>query len=412
MTTLSHLFSFLFSPIRLPVDGKERKMNIKTVVKKNGQTVYRASVYLGVDQMTGKKARTTVTANTKTAVKIKAREAINTFANNGYCAKYKPTITTYRELVTLWWESYKNTIKPNSQQSMEGIVRLHILPVFGDYKLNSLTTPIIQQQVNKWADRANRGEKGAYANYSFLNNINRRILQYGVTMQVIQHNPARDVIIPRKQQAKEQKIRFFSNQELKKFLAYLDSMDLNLYENLFDYVLYKTLLATGCRIGEALALEWSDINLKTGTISISKTLNRYQETNTPKSKAGLRDIEIDPATISLLKQYKKRQQLEWWKLGTSENIVFTPFTTKYAYACLLRKRLQGHFKSAEVPDISFHGFRHTHATIMLYAGIEAKDLQYRLGHSNITMTLNTYVHATKEGAKKAVSIFETAISNL
>ena len=53
-------------------------------------------------------------------------------------------------------------------------------------------------------------------------------------MQVIQHNPARDVIIPRKQQAKEQKIRFFSNQELKKkFLAYLDSMDLNLYENLF-----------------------------------------------------------------------------------------------------------------------------------------------------------------------------------
>ena len=92
--------------------------------------------------------------------------------------------------------------------------------------------------------------------------------------------------------------------------------------------------------------------------------------------------------------------------------MFTPFTTKYAYACLLRKRLQGHFKSAGVPDISFHGFRHTHATIMLYAGIEAKDLQYRLGHSNISMTLNTYVHATKEGAKKAVSIFETAISNL
>lgn len=76
MTTLSHLFSFLFSPIRLPVDGKERKMNIKTVVKKNGQTVYRASVYLGVDQMTGKKARTTVTALTKSAIKIKAREVM------------------------------------------------------------------------------------------------------------------------------------------------------------------------------------------------------------------------------------------------------------------------------------------------------------------------------------------------
>ena len=387
-------------------------MNITEYKKKNGATVYRASVYLGVDKLTGKKARTTVTANSKKGVKIKAREAVNAFTANGYSVKEKPTITTYRELVALWWESYKNTIKPNSQQSMEGIVRLHILPVFGDYKLEKLTTPIIQQQVNKWADKANKGEKGAYANYSFLNNINRRILQYGVTMQVIQHNPARDVIIPRKQQNKDHKVKFFSNQELKQFLDYLEDLDQSSYENFFDYVLYKTLLASGCRIGEALALEWSDIDLKKGTISISKTLNRYQETNTPKSKAGLREIDIDKATVSLLKQYKKRQQVHSWQLGRSEGIVFTPFTTKYAYACLLRKRLQSHFKAAGVPDISFHGFRHTHATIMLYAGIEAKDLQYRLGHSNISMTLNTYVHATKEGAKKAVSIFEAAISNL
>ncbi|MCY7016764.1 site-specific integrase [Streptococcus sanguinis] len=387
-------------------------MNITEYKKKNGTTVYRSSVYLGVDKLTGKKARTTVTANTKKGVKIKAREAVNTFAANGYTVKNKPTITTYNELVKIWWDSYKNTVKPNTRQSMDGLVRVHLLPVFGDYKLSKLTTPILQQQVNKWADKANKGEKGAYANYNFLNNINRRILQYGVTMQVIQHNPARDVIIPRKQQNKEHKIKFFSNQELKHFLDYLENLDQSSYENFFDYVLYKTLLATGCRIGEALALEWSDIDLKKGIVSISKTLNRYQETNTPKSKAGLREIDIDKATVSLLKQYKKRQQVQSWQLGRSEGIVFTPFTTKYAYACLLRKRLQSHFKAAGVPDISFHGFRHTHATIMLYAGIEAKDLQYRLGHSNISMTLNTYVHATKEGAKKAVSIFEAAISNL
>ncbi|MGT2896173.1 integrase/recombinase [Streptococcus satellite phage Javan176] len=387
-------------------------MNITEHKKKNGVTVYRASVYLGIDKLTGKKARTTVTASTKKGVKIKAREAVNAFVANGNCSKAKPTITTYRELVALWWESYHHTIKPNSQQSMEGIVRLHILPVFGDYKLDKLTTPVIQQQVNKWADRANRGVKGAYANYSFLNNINRRILQYGVTMQLIPHNPARDVIVPRKQQNKEQKVKFFSNQELKQFLAYLDSLDLSDYGTFFDYVLYKVLLASGCRIGEALALEWSDIDLEQGTISISKTLNRYQETNTPKSKAGVRDIEIDRATVLLLQQYKNRQQVQSWQLGRSETVIFTPLTTKYAHACMLRKRLQGHFKAAGVPDISFHGFRHTHATIMLYAGIEPKDLQYRLGHSNIAMTLNTYVHATQEGAKKAVSIFEAAISNL
>lgn len=387
-------------------------MKIKDKIKKNGQKVYYASVYLGVDKLTGKKARTTVTATTQKGVRVKARDAINAFVANGYTVKDKPTITTYKQLVDLWWDSYKNTIKPNSRQSMEGTIRKHILPVFGDYKLDRLTTPIIQQQINKWANDANSGVSGAFANYNLLNNINRRILQYGVTMQLLQHNPARDVIVPRKQQNKEQKVKFFSKQELKQFLDYLDSLDQSNYGVFFDYVLYKTLLATSCRIGEALALEWSDIDLEAGTISVTKTLNRYQETNTPKSKSGLRDIEIDKATVLLLKQYKKRQQAHAWTLRRSVDVVFTPFTTKYAYATLLRKRLQKHFKAAGVPDIGFHGFRHTHATIMLYAGLEVKDLQYRLGHSNISMTLNTYVHATKENAKKAVSIFEAAISNL
>lgn len=193
-------------------------MKIKDKIKKNGQKVYYASVYLGVDKLTGKKARTTVTATTQKGVRVKARDAINAFVANGYTVKDKPTITTYKQLVDLWWDSYKNTIKPNSRQSMEGTIRKHILPVFGDYKLDRLTTPIIQQQINKWANDANSGVSGAFANYNLLNNINRRILQYGVTMQLLQHNPARDVIVPRKQQNKEQKVKFFSNQELNNFL--------------------------------------------------------------------------------------------------------------------------------------------------------------------------------------------------
>lgn len=281
-------------------------MNIKEKIKKNGQRVYYASVYLGVDQLTGKKARTTVTATTKKGVKVKARDAINTFAANGYTVKDKPTITTYNELVKVWWGSYKNTVKPNTRQSMEGLVRVHLLPVFGDYKLSKFTTPILQQQVNKWADKANKGEKGAFANYSLLHNMNKRILKYGVAIQVIQHNPANDVIVPRKQQKEKAAVKYLDNKELKQFLDYLDTLNQSNYENLFDVVLYKTLLATGCRISEALALEWSDIDLESGVISINKTLNRYQEINSPKSSAGYRDIPIDKATLLLLKQYKNR----------------------------------------------------------------------------------------------------------
>ena len=78
-------------------------MKIKDKIKKNGQKVYYASVYLGVDQLTGKKARTTVTATTKKGGRVKARDAINAFAANGYTVKDKPTITTYKELVKVWW---------------------------------------------------------------------------------------------------------------------------------------------------------------------------------------------------------------------------------------------------------------------------------------------------------------------
>ena len=193
-------------------------MNIKEVKKKNGTIVYRANVYLGTDRLTGKKARKNITASTKKGVKTKAREAVNEFINNGYTTKAKATVKTYKELASLWWDSYKNTVKPNTQQSTKGLLKVHILPVFGDYKLDKLTTPIIQQQVNKWADRANRGVKGAYANYNLLHNVNSRILKYGVAMQLIQHNPATDVIVPRKKQKEQSKIKFLDRQELKQFL--------------------------------------------------------------------------------------------------------------------------------------------------------------------------------------------------
>lgn len=389
-----------------------KNMNIKEIKKKNGSIVYRANIYLGTDKMTGKRVRTNITAATKKGVKIKARDAVNEFIANGCTIKQKVQINTYDELVKIWWDSYKNTVKPNTRQSMKGIVKLHLLTVFGDYKLNRINTPLIQTQVNKWANFANKGVEGAFANYHLLHNLNSRILQYGVAMQVIQSNPARDVLVPRKQAKQKEKLKYLDNVQLKIFLAYLDTLDQSEYQTLFDVTLYKTLLATGCRISELLALEWSDIDFENSLIKINKTLNRYQETNTPKSKTSVRDIDIDRATLLMLKQYKNRQQIEAWQLGKTETVVFSVFVTKYAYACNLRKRLNKHFDNAGVTNVSFHGFRHTHASMMMNAGLPYKELQHRLGHSTLAMTMDTYSHLSNENAKKAVSFFETAISNL
>ena len=388
-------------------------MQIKQITKKDGSIVYRANVYLGVDKVTGKDVKTSITGRTKKEVKQKTKEAEIAFLQNGSTRFQASNITTYKELASLWWESYKHTVKPNTQLNVRRLLDNHILPLFGSYKLDKLTTPLIQNVVNKLADKTNKGEEGAFLYYDSLHALNKRILQYGVVMQAIPFNPAREVILPRNtQKAKREKVKHFENQELKKFLDYLDSLDLNRYRYYYENTLYKFLLATGCRINEALALSWSDIDLENSVVHITKTLNYKQETNSPKSKASLRDIDIDQATVSMLKQYRLRQTKEAWKIGKSESIVFSDFIHEYPNNRTLQTRLRTHFKRANVTNIGFHGFRHTHASLLLNSGIPYKELQHRLGHSTLSMTMDIYSHLSKENAKKAVSFYETALKSL
>ena len=388
-------------------------MKITEVIKKDGSKVYRASVYLGVDQVTGKKVKTKVTGRTQKEVKQKANQEKIAFQKAGSTRQKAVTIKNYQELTNLWWESYKHTVKPNTQGNVRTLIDNHILPTFGEYKFDKLTTPLIQSIINKLADKANRGEEGAFLHYDMIHALNKRILQYGVTMQAIPSNPARDVVLPRNtQKAKRQKLKCFDNQELKKFLVYLDNLDSCKYRYYYDVTLYKFLLATGCRINEALALSWSDIDLDNAIVHVTKTLNRYLEINSPKSKSSYRDIDIDQETVSMLKQYKLRQTKEAWKIGQRESVVFSDFIHEYTSIVKLKKRLLTHFKRADVPNIGFHGFRHTHASLLLNSGIPYKELQHRLGHSQISMTMDTYSHLSKENAKKAVSFYETALKAL
>ncbi|MBY5034090.1 site-specific integrase [Streptococcus gallolyticus] len=388
-------------------------MKITEVKKKNGATVYRASVYLGVDQVTGKKVKTKVTGRTQKEVKQKARQEKIAFQQDGFTRFQATSIASYQELAELWWESYKYTVKPNTQDNIKRLLDNHVLPLFGVYKLDKLTTPLIQSIVNKLADKTNKGEPGAYLHYDKIHALNKRILQYGVTMQAISSNPARDVVLPRNtQKAKRKKVKHFDNQDLKKFLDYLGGLDLAKYRNLYEATLYKFLLATGCRINEALALSWSDIDLENATISITKTLNHLGQINSPKSKASYRDIDIDQDTITMLKAYQLRQIQEAWKLGQTETVVFSDFIHDYPKNKTLATRLRTHFKRAGVSNIGFHGFRHTHASLLLNSGIPYKELQHRLGHSTLSMTMDIYSHLSKENAKKAVSFYETALKAL
>lgn len=388
-------------------------MKINEIKKKDGSTVYRANVYLGVDAVTGKKVATKVTARTKKELKTKAQQAQFDFKANGSTRYKEVAIETYEALAASWWDSYKNTVKTNTRMTQKGLLNNHVLPLFGEFKLDKLTTPLIQSMMNKLANNANTGESGSYLHYNKIHTLNKRILQYGVVLQVIPTNPANNIVLPRNtQKDKKAKAKHFNNDELKQFLTYIDSLDSSKFKYCYDITLYKFLLATGCRINEALALSWSDIDLDNSVVHITKTLNYQKKINSPKSKSSYRDIDIDAETVAMLKKYKHRQIQEGWKLGRTETVVFSDFIHEYPNNRTMSGRLRLHFKKAGVNNIGFHGFRHTHASLLLNSGIPYKELQHRLGHSTLSMTMDTYSHLSKENAKKVTSFYEQALKSI
>ena len=164
-------------------------MKITEAIKKDGSIVYRANVYLGVDVITGKKVKTSVTGRTKKEVKQKAKYAPIEFVKNGSTVKKKVEVKTYQELAELWLESYQLTVKPQTFIATKRMLYNHLIPVFGALKLNKLSVSYIQGFINDLSSEL--------VHYSVVHSINRRVLQYGVSLQLLPFNPARDVILPK-----------------------------------------------------------------------------------------------------------------------------------------------------------------------------------------------------------------------
>lgn len=381
-------------------------MTIKTITNKNGSVSYREQVYLGIDTVTGKQVQTTVTAKTKTELREKAMQKMADFKANGSTVFKLQKVETYRELVQLWLPNYKLTVKPQTYKHTVITINKHLMPIFADIRLDRLSMPFVQYFVNNLAS-------SGLKKYKHIIALNRRVLGYAVHLQLIPTNPADNIILPRQTLQQTEKAKHLTDAQLKQFLGYLDTLP-NTYKNNYNTVLYKFLLATGCRIGEVIALLWSDIDLEKGTVSISKTYNPTIEAiSTPKTKAGTRVISIDYKTVLMLRLYKVRQAQKFKKdLSPYGDHVFSNGLAPYQARHNLQRMLDNHLARAGLPRFTFHAFRHTHASLLLNAGITYKELQYRLGHSKIAMTLDTYSHLSEEKEKEVIGFFEKAINNL
>ncbi len=396
----------------------DTNMNIKEITKKDGTIAYRASIYLGVDSLTGKQVRTTATAKTRKQCEIKANQAINKFNKNGCTvAREKVVFKDFEELALSWFESYKLTVKENSIRVANNQLKVYILPALGSYKLDKINTVLLQGIVNKWARNANtatitngRREKGNSKDYKLLLNYIKRILDYAMQLGAIDSNPAKQVIPPKLKARTTQKIKYFNNDELKKFLEYLDNLEATA-ENQRIATLYKLLLATGLRIGEALVLSWSDINFKEQFLVVSKTLIQKTNTaqNSAKTKESNRTIFLDIDTLQMLKEWRIKQNDG--TIPLQDCLVFS-YRQIMKYYSTERETLIKHFKKADVPNIGFHGFRHTHASLLMNNDVNPKEIQHRLGHSDYGITMNTYSHLAKHKEKDTAEKFGNILKAL
>lgn len=392
-------------------------MRIKEITKKDGTKVYRASVYLGVDSLTGKQVRTTATARTRKQCEIKANQAINKFNKNGRTvARERVVFENFEALATEWLENYKLTVKANTIKVAQNFFNVYIIPAFGPFKIEKITTVLIQTQVNQWARNANtahivngKREKGNSKDFKLILNYVQRILDYAVQLGSLSSNPAKQVIIPKLKSRTTTKIKCFDDQELKTFLNYLDNLEAT-KENQRNIVLYRFLLATGLRIGEALSLSWSDIDFQEQAVRVSKTLTQAGTIqDSPKSKSSNRIVYIDNDTISLLKKWRKAQSDGTILL--SDTLAFCIHNRSYTYAAE-KKKLDKHFQKAHVPNIGFHGFRHTHASLLMNNDVNPKEIQHRLGHSDYGITMNTYSHLAKYKEKNTADRFKDILKAL
>lgn len=162
--------------------------------------------------------------------------------------------------------------------------------------------------------------------------------------------------------------------------------------------LFSVALAVGVRLGEALGLRWEDIDLKRGTLSVRQTLQRVDKKlvfGEPKSEKARRSISLPPMTVTTLRRYRAQQRQERLKAGGGwhdSDLVFTSTIGTPLDDRNVRRAFKELLKGAQLPRIRIHDLRHTCATLLLAQDVHPKVVQEILGHSQISLTLDTYSH--------------------
>ncbi|MGE7366432.1 tyrosine-type recombinase/integrase [Desemzia incerta] len=374
---------------------------IKKYMKKDGTTAYEFDMYIGIDPVTGNKRRTSRRGFTSLkAAKIALKRLEYEVQENGFQTK---KVYTYNEIYLLWIEQYKNTVKESTLQKTTKLFEHHILPLFSELKINKIDSAYCQKAVNNWF-------KEGLKSYKIILRYTAKVFKMAVNMDIITSDPTTRVTLPIKRDTEiiEELPNFYDKEELEQFYSALQKED-----NKKNLALFRLLAFTGARVGEILALEWRDIDFKGNTLLISKTLTRGLNNrlmvDVPKTKRSVRTISLDKTTLQVLRLWKAKQAEDYFKLGfntgKSEQPIFTNSKNEYMNSAKVYKEYIKIVEKYNLKKITIHGFRHTHCSLLFEAGATIKEVQDRLGHSDVKTTMNIYAHVSKKSKDNTAAKF-------
>lgn len=407
---------------------------ITKTTKKNGTISYtKRGVYLGIDNKTGKRVTASITAKTLRSLDRKIAQAKLDFEANGATQKEKVTISTLEELAEAWFSSFITWVSSqNTINRVRNYLDTYIIPTFGDYKPEEIKSVDIQIWVNQLAKNskisvesgAKKSKKGCTKEFGAVLHKLSDIFNFGITNFGLSHNPASTVKLPPKPKSSQQRIMVLHDKELKIWLSFLETLP-NTRANRRFKVICDTLLASALRINELLALGIQDLDFDNCEIIVNKTLvwkagNRKLGIrgevlckNTPKTDAGNRRVPVPRETLQNLKNFHDEMNRYFDKHELPRTTLIFP-TIYGNYMCDRNERttLKKRLTELGLPDYGFHLFRHTHASLMLNAGANWKELQTRMGHKSIKTTMDTYAELAPKKKAEAVVIYLEQIAKL
>ena len=296
---------------------------------------------------------------------------------------------TIREIAEAWKEYKRPYVKQSTMAAYVLILENHVLPEFGDN--DSFHEHDVQAFVLK---KIEHGMSAKSVKDILI--VLKMVMKFGVKNEWMNHCEW-DIKFPVNSQPKELEVLSVANH--KKILDYVQHnftfMSLGIYIS----------LSTGLRIGEICALKWSDINVADGKITVQRTIERIYMVegekkhtqlviNTPKTVNSCREIPISKELLAMVKPMKKVVNADFYVL-TNEDKPTEPRTYRNYYNRLMEK--------LDIPKLKYHGLRHSFATRCIEAGCDYKTVSVLLGHSNISTTLNLYVHPNMEQKKRCIN---------